>query len=137
MGAFLSLINPISTLLDRILPDKAQNDAAKAQLIQLQVSGELQTVLAQIEVDKAEATSGHDGWRRMTGYICASALGYQFLFRPIATWVGGMFHYTMAAPELDMSSLLMVLGGMLGIGIHQSMETGNLPFASFTKQTGK
>lgn len=122
MAAFIA---PIAGLLERLIPDKAQRDAATAELARMSLNGELQTVLAQIDVNKAEAASGHDGWRRATGWVCVFALGYQFLFRTIGTWIAGMFHYTMAAPSLDMESLMMILLGMLGIGVHQGLTDGN------------
>jgi Holin of 3TMs, for gene-transfer release len=43
MGAF-ALIPVIGKVLDRVLPDKAANDAAKAQLAQMIAAGEIQEV---------------------------------------------------------------------------------------------
>ena len=56
-----SLINPISTLLDKIIPDKAQRDQAKLQLMALQGTQELQTLQTQLSAIVAEANST-DPW---------------------------------------------------------------------------
>lgn len=61
MGTFLALFDPISKILERVLPDKAAQDAAKATLAQTMASGEFAQSLAETqgatEIIKAEAQS--------------------------------------------------------------------------------
>ena len=52
-----ALISPISTLLDRIIPDKAQRDQARLQLLAMQGSQELQLLSTQLSAIVAEAGS--------------------------------------------------------------------------------
>lgn len=56
-----ALVSPISTLLDRLIPDKAQRDQAKLQLLALQGSQELQLLNTQLSAIVAEAQS-RDPW---------------------------------------------------------------------------
>lgn len=56
-----ALVNPLSALLDRLIPDKAQRDQAKLQLLALQGSQDLQLLQAQLSAIVAEAGS-RDPW---------------------------------------------------------------------------
>jgi hypothetical protein len=126
MSAILGLLaNPISTLIDRLVPDKAANDAAKATLAQMALSGELQNVAGQIQVNLADAGSKSlfvSGWRPFVGWVCASGLAIQFIIAPLATWISGLLGHPVTFPSLDMGTLLTCLGGMLGLGISRTVE---------------
>lgn len=56
-----ALIAPLSTLIDRLIPDKAQRDQAKLQLLALQGGQELQLLQTQLSAIVAEADS-KDPW---------------------------------------------------------------------------
>jgi hypothetical protein len=56
-----ALLNPISSLLDRLIPDKAQRDQAKLQLLALQGTQDLQLLQTQLSAIVAEADS-RDAW---------------------------------------------------------------------------
>src|SRR4051794_35420203 len=105
MAAFLSLINPISALLDRLIPDKSAAAAAKAQLAQLETTGELQGILAQLDVNKQEAASQSvfvAGWRPFIGWVCGSGLATQFVIAPLVTWIAALIGHPIVFPSLDM-----------------------------------
>lgn len=128
MGAFLSLINPISTILDRVLPDKSQAAAAKAQLIQLQAQGELNTILAQINVDNTEAASKSwiaANWRPLIGLTCGAAFAYAFVIEPFLQFMLVAFHSTFditKLPHMNMDAINTVLLGLLGLGAMHTYE---------------
>lgn len=56
-----SLIGPIASIIDKIIPDKEARDRAKLELLQMQGSQELATLQTQISAIVAEAHS-HDPW---------------------------------------------------------------------------
>jgi hypothetical protein len=56
-----SLIGPIASIIDKIIPDKAERDNAKLQLLNLQGTQELQQVQTQLSAIIAEADS-KDPW---------------------------------------------------------------------------
>jgi hypothetical protein len=56
-----ALIAPISSIIDRIIPDKAAREKAKLELIAMQGTQEMQMVEAQLQAIIAEANS-KDPW---------------------------------------------------------------------------
>lgn len=113
-----------SKIIDKIFPDKTQADAAKARLLELHESGELQLALGQIDVNKAEATSSSifvAGWRPAVGWVCVIGLLYTFLLRPILAW-GSSAWGIEVPPMLDMGDLFTLLAGMLGLGGMRTFE---------------
>ncbi|MBS0254917.1 MAG: holin family protein [Proteobacteria bacterium] len=61
MPVLEALLGPLTQILDRVIPDKAQRDAAKLQLLALQGSQELQLLNTQLSAIVAEANS-RDPW---------------------------------------------------------------------------
>lgn len=120
-----SITDAISKVLDRVLPDKAQNDAAKAALLETEVQGEIQTVLAQIQVNQAEATSKSvfvAGWRPYVGWICGSALAYVAMVQPFLTFLVRLKYPTFNPPAVDNTLTGEVLMGLLGLGAMRSYD---------------
>ena len=61
MPILASLISPIASIIDKIIPDKAERDKAKLELLNLQGTQELQQVQTQLSAIIAEANS-KDPW---------------------------------------------------------------------------
>ncbi len=61
MALLEALIGPIAALIDKVIPDKAQRDKAKLELLQLQGSQDLAEINARLSAIVAEANS-HDPW---------------------------------------------------------------------------
>ena len=119
------IANPITQLIDRLVPDKAANDQAKATLAQMQVNGELQAVAGQIQINLAEAGNRSvwvSGWRPYVGWVCGTGLAIQFIIAPMATWIAALCGHPIIFPSLDMGTLLSCLGGMLGLGLTRTVE---------------
>jgi len=121
-------------LIDRLIPDPAQRQAAALELLRLQQSGELAQLTAdtdlargQLGVNQAEATNPNffvSGWRPFVGWICGLGLGYAFLIRPMASpWAQKNLGFPMEA--LDMGTLGTLLFGMLGLGGMRTVEKIN------------
>jgi len=84
----------------------------------------------QLKVNEAEASNPHffvAAWRPMVGWVCACALGYQFLLYPIIVWAWVAFGHSVetAPPMIDGTALYPVLLGMLGIGGMRSFDKLN------------
>jgi hypothetical protein len=110
-------------LIDKLIPDPAARDAAKLDLLKLQQSGELAAMLAQTEINKVEAANTSvfvSGWRPAIGWVCALAMGYQYLLRPFLV----AFNPVLAFPGLD-DNLWQLLAGMLGLGGLRTFEKVN------------
>lgn len=109
------LIPAVSSILDKVFPDKTEADKAKARLLELQMNGELQQIVGQIEINKTEAANSNlfvSGWRPSVGWVCSAALAYEYLVRPLLITFG-----IVAAPiEVDtLNTLLFALLGIAGL----------------------
>ena len=61
MSLLEALIGPIAALIDKVIPDKAQRDKAKLELLQMHGSQDLAEINARLSAVVAEANS-HDPW---------------------------------------------------------------------------
>ena len=119
-------------VIDKLFPDKDAADRAKLELFKLQQAGELQQLAqefelakSQIAVNQQEAQSASvfvSGWRPAIGWVCALALAYQYLIRPVAVWaLRARGVYVPDMPGLD-DNLWQLLMGMLGLGGLRTFE---------------
>jgi len=137
-GAFVSL-DPISAgldlakdLIDRFVPDKqkaaelrAQADAAAAANDAQKLHDIVQMALAQLDVDKAEAASASvfvAGWRPGIGWVCGIAFGWNYVLEPFMQFVATLCGHPVTMPSLDLSGMMPVLLGMLGLGAMRTVE---------------
>ena len=122
LAAILDLGN---TLIQRVFPDPAAANTAKLELMKLQQTGELAQMTGQLEINKTEAASSSlfvAGWRPAIGWVCAAALAYQYVFKPLMTWLLGAAHIVVPAmPGLD-EHLWELMLGMLGMGGLRTFE---------------
>lgn len=89
-----------------------------------EIDAEKESIRGQVEINKAEASSSSlfkGGWRPMVGWVCASGLAYQMVFRPLLEWVSSMYMW-MPPPSLELDTLLTLLFGMLGLGAMRTTE---------------
>jgi hypothetical protein len=128
-------LNPLSSIFDlgktiiqRVVPDKAAQAAAVAELEKMQLSGDLAAMAGQVDINKIEAANANmfvSGWRPAVGWTCCAGLAYQFLVRPLFIGVSSGFGHAAAFPDLDMGTLMVLLTGMLGFGGLRSFEKIN------------
>jgi len=120
MSIISSLIGPVTGILDKVIEDKDQKAKLAHEIATMSDTHAQQALLAQLEINKAEAASGSlfkGGWRPFVGWICGVALLYHFILTPLILFGVGLSGATIPPlPEFDMSSLMTVLMGMLGLG---------------------
>lgn len=110
-----SVADLASTVINKMWPDKS--DQEKQQL-----AAAVMMVQGQLDVNKAEASNPSvfvAGWRPYIGWICGTGLGYQFLVYPI------LVAFVPKVVQLDMGTLITLLGGMLGLGAMRTVEKLN------------
>jgi hypothetical protein len=108
-----------SKVLDRILPDPAQQAAAKLELLKLQQNGELAQITGQMDINKVEAASSSlfvSGWRPAIGWICGAGFAVQFVIGPLAEWGSSLAGHPVQFPQMDTGTMMPLLLGMLGLG---------------------
>jgi len=124
IGAGLSIIN-------KFIPDPAQKAQAAFEMAQLQQQSEFKQLDAQIaemqaqtDTNKVEAASQSifvAGWRPFIGWVCGGGLAYQYLGDPLFSWVAAILHWPIP-PGLDVSTLVTLLLGLLGLGSMRTVE---------------
>ena len=76
-------------IIDRLFPDPAAKAAAELELLKLTQAGELQTVLAQLEINAKEAAHPSvfvAGWRPFVGWCCGAGLAYATIGHNLLAW---------------------------------------------------
>ena len=115
-----ALIGPVTGLLDKFVEDKDQKNALAHEIATMSERHAQQLAMAQIEVNKAEAASGSvfkGGWRPFIGWVCGFAFAYHFILQPILLFGTAAAGVSLPPlPEFDMSQMMPVLLGMLGLG---------------------
>jgi hypothetical protein len=124
----MAILDPLSAaldiggkLIDRLWPDPAQAAAAKLELIRMQQAGEL----AQIATNTEEAKSSSrlaSGWRPFIGWVCGVACAWNWLGLPMAKFVLAYVGHPAAMSPADLSEMMPVLMGMLGLGGLRTIE---------------
>jgi len=118
------LIDPLSNILDKFVPDKD----LKLKL-RHEIEREIQNANAlQIQVNKVEAAHKSlfvAGWRPALGWILSFALAYHYILQPIIVFALSLAGVKYNLPEFDMSSLMTILLGMLGLGGMRTYEKIN------------
>lgn len=137
IAAAPELLKGITDLVDRFVPDPAQKAQAALDLQKLVTDREVAAVQAAADVAKAQIgvnaaeAQGNDRysarWRPTAGWVCVGALAYQYVVAPLLTWATGIAGVMIgaaipAAPQLNMTDLLPVLIGMLGLGVQRTIE---------------
>ncbi len=127
--SLLALIPLAEKAIDRLFPDKEKANEAKLELFRLQQVGDtaeleayVKLLLGQMEINKEEAKSQHlfvAGWRPFIGWVGGVAMAWNFIIYPTVTWFGNN------APAMDVSQLMVILGGMLGLGAMRSFDKKN------------
>ena len=112
------LIEPVSDILGKFIQDKDKRAAVAHEIATMSERHAQEIALAQISVNKAEASAGtfRGGWRPAVGWVCALGFGVNFLISPIAAGFGFI------VPQADVSTMMPVLMGLLGLGGMRSFE---------------
>jgi hypothetical protein len=124
--AIPAIIEAAKTVIDRVVPDKAAAEKAKAELDATESKAYFENALAQIAVNVEEAKSASvfvSGWRPACGWIGAFALGYAAVVEPLARFLAVVaFDYAGKFPVLDTTITMQILFGILGLGAYRSYE---------------
>ena len=114
-----SLLPVVGDVLDRFFPNKEEKERA-AREIEAKLAEHLAKIdIAQLEVNKQEAAHRSmfvAGWRPFVGWTCGLALFYTYVAQPMAMFVMAQTGDLVQLPHLDLSTMMPVLLGMLGLG---------------------
>ena len=93
MSIFSSLIGPAAEIVGKFVQDKDKAAELAHEMSTMADRHAQQAMLAQIEVNKAEAQGNwfQASWRPLCGYVCVLGLAVNFLISPIAADLGLQF----------------------------------------------
>ena len=114
-------------IIDRLFPDPQKKAEAELELLKLTQSGDLQQVLAQLEINAKEAANPSiwvSGWRPYFGWVGGTAFLYVGLLKPLLTWLATIKGWPVP-PDIDTEFLWVVVSGLLGIGGLRTYEKKN------------
>jgi len=115
LGAVSDLAN---TVINKIWPDKTE--AEKQQL-----AAAVMMVQGQLDINKAEAASSSvfvSGWRPFVGWVCGAAFAWNWIGLPMATALMPLAGLSISVAPADLSEMMPVLLGMLGLGALRTYE---------------
>jgi hypothetical protein len=112
------LIGPVSGLLDKFIEDKDQKARLAHEVATMAENHAQNIALAQIELNTQDAKGNwfQSSWRPLCGHVCVLGLAVNFLISPIAAGFG------VTVPQADMSVMMPVLMGMLGLAGMRTYE---------------
>ena len=113
-----TLIGPVTSLLDKVIPDADTKAKIAHELATMGEKHGQEIALANLEVLKADAKGNwfQSSWRPLIGWICGLGLGVNYLVSPMCAGFG------IVIPQADMSVMMPLLLGMLGIGGMRSFD---------------
>ena len=113
-----SLLPVASKLLDKFIVDKDQKEKLAHEIATMAEKHAQELALAQIKVNPEEAKGNwfQSSWRPLIGWISGLSLGINYLISPICAGFG------IIIPQADMTVMMPLLLGMLGIGGMRSFE---------------
>ena len=125
LSALSALIGPVSSILDKVIPDKDLRERLSHEIATMAEKHAQAQVMAQIEVNKIEAASSSvfvSGWRPAIGWVCAIGLGYQFLILPFAGLINAYIDLPAELPAIASAELTTLVMSLLGLGGLRSFE---------------
>jgi hypothetical protein len=128
MSILASLVGPVTSLLDKFIPDADKKNAIAFELATLAEKHAQELAKGQLEVNKTEAAHKNlfvAGWRPAVGWVCCLGMASNFLVIPMANFALALSHTPIVIPMIELSEMMPVLLGMLGLGGMRTVEKMN------------
>ena len=121
-----SILPAVTDVIGRFLPEDKEAKAKAEREIEAQLTTHLAKIdLAQLDINKTEAAHRSifvAGWRPFIGWSCGIALCWTYVATPILHFVLAQTGHLVELPAMDMSQMMPVLMGMLGLGGLRTFE---------------
>jgi|TARA_R110002124_G_scaffold225167_1_gene390535 hypothetical protein len=128
LGLIDRLIGPVSAILDKVVADKDLKEQLSHDIATMAERHSHDVIKAQIEVNKEEAKHSSlfvSGWRPAVGWTCTLALLSNFILIPMTNFILVLADSDITIPLIDVSTMMPVLMGMLGLGTMRTVEKIN------------
>ena len=125
MLGLASLVGPlVDKFVDRI-PNSNERARAKEDLEKGLVDAANQVMLAQTEINKAEASHASRfvaGWRPFIGWVCGVGIAWSMVAQPVVQWAIIAWGDGSDLPVIDTSYLMELVTAMLGMSGLRTFE---------------
>jgi hypothetical protein len=128
-----ALLPALGTLIDRLIPDKAEAERARIDMEAALVASANQAAMAQVEVNKIEAAHASvfvSGWRPAIGWVCAASMALYYI--PMALIGTGLWAWAciqagviVPRPEMGIVEIIGLVTSLLGMGTLRTTEKLN------------
>jgi len=111
-------IDLAKTAIEKIWPDKTEQEKQ-------QLAAAVAMVQGQLDINRTEAASSSvfvAGWRPAIGWVCGLAFCWNWVGLPVATFALAYAGRPISLAPADMTEMMPVLMGMLGLGALRSYE---------------
>jgi len=118
LGSVAGLVN---TAINKIWPDKSEEEKQ-------QLAAAVMVVQGQLDINKVEAANPSvfvSGWRPFIGWVCGTACAWNWIGLPIAKLAITGFGYPVDLAPANLTEMMPVLLGMLGLGGLRTLEKIN------------
>jgi hypothetical protein len=127
INALLPVVLPlVKDVIGSFLPEDPKKRAEAERKIEAQLTEHLAKIdLAQLDINKTEAAHRSvfvAGWRPFIGWACGVALAWNYIAQPVLVFALAQTGNLVELPALDMSQMMPVLMGMLGLGGLRTFE---------------
>tara|TARA_R110000803_G_scaffold79966_1_gene145687 strand:+ start:751 stop:1161 length:411 start_codon:yes stop_codon:yes gene_type:complete len=119
-----TLVEPVTKLISEFVVDKDKAAEIAYRISTLAATQAHEQALGQLEVNRAEAATGSmfvGGWRPAVGWCCVAAMAVNFIVTPLFGPLIEAYTVVKMVP-LDMSEMMPILLGLLGLGGMRSFE---------------
>lgn len=121
-----SILPAVTDVIGRFLPEDKEARAKAERQLEQQLATHLAKIdVAQLEINKTEAahrSTWVSGWRPFIGWSCGVALAWSYVVTPILHFGLAQAGLLVDLPAMDMSEMMPVLMGMLGLGGLRTFE---------------
>ena len=110
-----------SSLIDRFFPNKSEQEKA-------QMAAAITIIQGQLAVNQTEAAHPNifvSGWRPFIGWVCGIACAWNWAGLPIALFMATSFNHPIQIRPADLTEMMPILIGMLGLGGLRTVEKIN------------
>jgi hypothetical protein len=121
MSLISTLTGPVMGILDKFVEDKDQKAKLAHDLATMADKHAQEALLGQLAINKEEAKGNwfQSSWRPLCGYVCVISLAINYMVSPICAGFG------VTIPQADMTVMMPLLLGMLGIAGMRSVDKYN------------
>ena len=109
------------TVINKIWPDKSEIEKQ-------QLAAAVLMIQSQLDINKVEAAHPSifvSGWRPAIGWVCGAGCAWNWVLLPVAKVLLPMAGYVVAVSPADLSEMMPLLFGLLGLGSLRTVEKLN------------